>query len=636
MRVLIVRFWNWGVKHFIPYAIPGTIILALAKAGALLQNNLFIYAMIVGICVIVGLVAFNKLGEKYYPHIIGAIGFALLIQTTLIGPGLIGSDVHGEYYFYNEAINNGWDFNYPHPYNASIGTTVIAPFLTNVFRIPGYWIYKVIFPFMFAFVPFILYFVFRKEFGSKTALFAVLFFVIVPTWSMEMIALPRQMLGELMLVLCIYLVVVSKWRYRVRVPLLVVLGVLGAMFHYVMGPMIFFYLGLGCLFLVFFKRRVFPVKWLALSALLISVMGAAYYGTVAGGMPLESITGISEGYAKNIMLGETALKPKIHIADDGSVIVRLQMGEEDVDYGDDVEVEILEVEDEGNGIKLPRFITDISPLMRTAWGLDFMDVDIWGKLFRVFQYLTQLAIIIGVIRLIWTRKRYSAEYLSLCGASLVLLGACLFIPRFASLINATRMYHLVLIVLAPVFILGGMTIFRNYKLLTVGLIIPYFLFTSGFIFEATQQTDISKVNMPYSISLSDHRVDMAAVFTDNDLDVLNWANDNIDGWVYADTHNILFFSEVRYLKPYWYLVRALRTGDFSGGKHIFLSEKNNRGNFVTWRPEEWEQGFCREPTSGLRVSMSYEEVGLDKIIEEGEIIYRQGDAFIVEVRDVSD
>ena len=626
MSMLIVRLWNWGVKHFIPWAIPGFIILSLAKAGALLQNNLFIYAMIVAICIVVGLVAFNKLGEKYYPHIIGAIGFALLIQTTLIGPGLIGSDIHGEYYFYNQALNNGWDPTFPHPYNASIGTTVIAPFLTNVFRIPGYWIYKVIFPFMFAFVPFILYFVFRKEFGSKTAFFSVLFFVIVPTWSIEMVALPRQMLGELMLVLCIYLVVVSKWRYRVRVPLLMVLGILGALFHYVMGPAIFFYLGVGCLFLVFFKRRIFPVKWLGLSVLVIFVIGVTYYGSVAGGMPLESVSGISESYAKNIIFGEPASKPKIHIADDGSVVVRVEFN------GDDGELEIIEVEDEVSGIKLPRFITDISPLMRTAWGLDFMDVDIWGKLFRVFQYLTQLAIIIGVIRLIWTRKKYSAEYLSLCGAALVLLGAALFIPRFASLLNATRMYHLVLIVLAPTFILGGMVIFRNFKLLTVCLIIPYFLFTSGFIFEATQQTDISKVNMPYAISLSDHRVDMAAVFTDNDLDVLNWANDNIDGWVYADTHNILFFSEVRYLDPYWYLVRALRTGRFEGGKHIFLSEKNNRGNFVTWRPEEWEVGFCREPTSGLRVSMSYEEVGLDKVIAEGKIIYRQGDAFILEVR----
>ena len=630
MSMLIVRLWNWGVKHFIPWAIPGFIILSLAKAGALLQNNLFIYAMIVAICIVVGLVAFNKLGEKYYPHIIGAIGFALLIQTTLIGPGLIGSDIHGEYYFYNQALNNGWDPTFPHPYNASIGTTVIAPFLTNVFRIPGYWIYKVIFPFMFAFVPFILYFVFRKEFGSKTAFFSVLFFVIVPTWSIEMVALPRQMLGELMLVLCIYLVVVSKWRYRVRVPLLMALGILGALFHYVMGPAIFFYLGVGCLFLVFFKRRIFPVKWLGLSVLVIFVIGVTYYGSVAGGMPLESVSGVSESYAKNIIFGEPASKPKIHIADDGSVVVRVEFD------GDDEELEIIEVEDEVSGIKLPRFITDISPLMRTAWGLDFMDVDIWGKLFRVFQYLTQLAIIIGVIRLIWTRKKYSAEYLSLCGAALVLLGAALFIPRFASLLNATRMYHLVLIVLAPTFILGGMVIFRNFKLLTVCLIIPYFLFTSGFIFEATQQTDISKVNMPYAISLSDHRVDMAAVFTGNDLDVLNWANDNIDGWVYADTHNILFFSEVRYLDPYWYLVRALRTGKFEGGKHIFLSEKNNRGNFVTWRPEEWELGYCAEPSSGLRVSMSYEEVGLDKIIAEGEIIYRRGDAFILEVNDGSD
>ena len=79
--MLITKFWNWGVKHFIPWAIPGFIILSLAKAGALLQNNLFIFAMIGVICVVVGLVAFNKLSERYYLHIIGAIGFSLLMDN---------------------------------------------------------------------------------------------------------------------------------------------------------------------------------------------------------------------------------------------------------------------------------------------------------------------------------------------------------------------------------------------------------------------------------------------------------------------------------------------------------------------------------------------------------------------------
>lgn len=604
---MIAKLWRWGVKTFIPYAIPGFIILALAKAGALLQNNLFIYAMIVGICVVVGLVAFNKLKEPYYPHLIGAIGFALLVQTTLMSPGLIGSDIHTEYYFYYKALN-GWDVSFPNPYNTAIGATLIAPFLTNVFRIPGYWIYKVIFPFLFAFVPLLLYFVFRKEFGSKPAFFATFFFIIVPTWSMEMIALPKQMLGELMLVLCLFLVLVSKWRLTIRVPLLVVLGTLGAMFHYVMGPMILFFLGFCCLFLVFFKRRVFPVKWLSLVVVLLLIIGTTYYGLVAEGISLKCITGVTQGYIKSY--GQ-------EVETGGGYVIEFEGGK-----GAKVTEKVTEKARDTKA--MPDFLVNISPLMQTAWGLDFLDVGIWGKVFRVFQYLTQLSIVVGVIYLIKERKRYSAEYLSLCGASILLLGASIFIPRFATVINATRMYHITLLLLAPVFILGSKAIFRNFKLLTVCLIIPYFLFTSGFIFEATQQTNIGIVNMPYSISLSNHRVDMVGVFTSSDIAVRDWAIENNLDYAYADTHSLLLLWEKTIYRGESF-AEALCLGEFKEGRYIFLSERNNRCEMVTFRPKE------REPTSGMRVSHSYEAVGLDKLISEGTIIYKQGDACILEV-----
>lgn len=596
--------------------IPGFIILALAKAGALLQNNLFIFAMIIGICVIVGLVAFDKLKETYYPHIIGAIGFALLLQTTLLGPGIMGSDIHTEYYFYYTALD-GWDATLRHPYNAAIGTTVIAPFLTNAFRIPGYWIYKVIFPLLFSFVPFLLYFVFKKEFGAKNAFFAAFFFIIVPTWSMEMFSLPRQMLGELMLALCLFLVLVSKWRLKIKVPLLVVLGTLGAMFHYVMGPAIILYLGFACLLLLFFKRRVFPVKWLSLVVVALLISGGVYYSVVAQGIALDCITGISYSYAtqSKAWTGEVGTT---RATAGGEIVV---VGTEGIGEGDEIE-EVAIVEETKT---TTTFLDRTSPLIRTAWGADFLDANIWGKVFRIFQYLTQLAIVVGFVYLIKDRKKYSAEYLSFCVASILLICACMFIPKFAGLINATRFYHLAMFLLAPVFILGGKAIFRNYKLLTVCLIIPYYLFTSGFIFEATQQTDISRVNMPYAISLSNHRIDMIGVFTGNDIAVRDWAFDNNLGWIYADTHSYLLLGERVIMDPYWPISKALSTGEFEGGRYIFLSERNNQDRIVTLRPNEYE------PTSGMRVSYSYDEMGMDKLIAEGRIVYERGDACILEV-----
>jgi len=71
---------------------------------------------------------------------------------------------------------------------------------------------------------------------------------------------------------------------------------------------------------------------------------------------------------------------------------------------------------------------------------------------------------------------------------------------------------------------------------------------------------------------------------------------------------------------------------FNGGSHIFLSERNNQSGTITLRPLEWEEGYCSAPTSGMRVSYSYEEVGLDKLLENGEIVYKQGDSCILRVK----
>jgi uncharacterized membrane protein len=394
---------------------------------------------------------------------------------------------------------------------------------------------------------------------------------------------------------------------RFKVPLLVVLGTLGAMFHYVMGPLIIFYLGLSTFFLMFSKRRVFPVKWLSLVVILLLVSSIAYYGLVAKGISFECITGVSTSYLSRFL-------PFID-STHSRYIAEVQPWVDSESIGE-------------------RYISSMSPLLKTAWGADFGTANAWGKVFRVFQYVTQLCIVVGCFCLVKDRKKYSAEYLSLCLSSILLLGVCMFVPKFADIINPTRFYHIALFLLAPVFIIGGIAIFRNLKVLTMCLIIPYFLFTSGFIFEVTQQTDIGRVNMPYAVSLSNYRIDMVGVFTSNDIIVADWIADNIpDSWVYADTHSYLLLSEKKIMTPYWSIAEALRTGIFKGGRYIFLSERNNEEKIITLRPGEYEDEYCKVPTSGMRVSHSYTDVGMDKLITEGRIVYQQGDAFVLEVRE---
>jgi hypothetical protein len=77
---------------------------------------------------------------------------------------------------------------------------------------------------------------------------------------------------------------------------------------------------------------------------------------------------------------------------------------------------------------------------------------------------------------------------------------------------------------------------------------------------------------------------------------------------------------------YWRDLRAaLETREFKTGKYIFLSERNNQDQVLVLRPNTGGS------SSGRRIGYTYAEIGLDEVIAEGEIIYRQGDAFILEV-----
>lgn len=629
-----VRSW----RSWYPCALICVVMLLLAILGARLQNNLFTFGMIGVICVVIGLSGLGKLKEAYYPYLVWAIGLSLLLQSTLISAGLIGSDIHTEYYFYYQSLNYGWNYADPHPYNSAVGSTILAPILTNLLGIPGYWIFKLVFPLFFSVVPVLLYFVFRKEFGAKTAFFSALFFVIMPTWSMELIGIPRQMLGEIMLALIFLVIIVTKWRMRVKVPVIIVLGILGTVLHYIIGPMIIAYLGIGSLFLLFFKRRTLAVRGTAV--ILAVLMGSCvlYYGWVSGGMPLRLLTtglDVINNLVVRVLpsqfsfMNQDVVIPAYpyEIATESKTGYPEGMAEEldkavtmtAVDSLDPKSTETATVSN------LPEFISSTDPAVTAAWGGDFAATSPWGKVFRIFQYLTQICVVAGCVLLIRNRKKHSAEYLCFNLAATVLLGVCMFLPHFAALINATRFYHLALFMLAPVFVTGGIAIFRNYRVLALGLIIPYFAFTSGAMFELSKASDISKIDMPYSVPLSNYRVDMTGVFTENDMKVRDWAvKNNLVIDMYADTHSQLLLWEKAY--TYWRDLReALNTGEFNTGDYIFLSERNNQDKTIILRPTTGGS------STGRRTISTYSECGLDKVIARGTIVYQQGGAFVLKV-----
>ena len=577
------------------------------------------------------LCVWGRLESKTMPYLVFLLGLAFLYQATLISNGLVGTDIHTEYYFYREALN-GWDISIPHSYNTAIGTTVIAPFLTNAFGIPGYWIYKAIYPFLFAFVPLILFIIYRKEFGEKVALLGCLFFITLPTYTLEMIGLPRQMLGELMLAIVLLLVIVKPIRLRYSIPLLCVAATMGYLFHYITGPAILMYLVGASVILLFMKRRQFAVRWLLVVIVVSGVIGFGYYSQVVSGVVLDNLRGTTAYMVEKVTDGGLPSTPTIPSEPSAPSSV--------------------EPPTQPSSVEPPtqpwliKYFSSQEPLVRTALGLDFIAASASGKAFRIFQFLTQISLILGCMWLIKNRKKVSAEFIAFTLTAIALIVACVILPRFSNIINVTRFYHLALFLVSPLLVMGSLYIFRNLKLFVTLLLIPYMLFTTGVIFEATQEKDISAINLPYSIALSNERVNMIGTYTENDLIVRDWALKQDYSILLSDINGMLVISEVE--NPFTYLytpkhdfankpiendnnrwgfipypMSRLPSGNYT--YLVYLTEWNTQNEMLIFKPTWYDQ---KDSASGMRQPYSFEFVGLPGDFTE---VYRQGDAIILKV-----
>lgn len=357
--------------------------------------------------------------------LIYVVSLGLLYLTSMQGFYLVGSDIHSEYYIASR-MYNGWDINYPHLYNASISTTLIAPFISKFLSIDLIVVFKMIYPALFALVPVILYFVYRKAIGSVKAVFAVLFFIAVPVFFLEMPQLPRQQLAEVFLCIVILLMVIDiEYKTMLIAPCVALI----VMLHYTVGLLAIALL-LG-MFLVKAVNSKLRLKFIGDSkisyrgiiiTLTIGITLAAVWGmNVADNMPIRAINNIFN-------VGHVSTASTISAASDSVT-------------APDVTV-----------------AAKADNLIMTAVGLDiFNGTSVWGKIFRVVQWITQLLVILGCFRLLFRYKKYrfSSEFTSGIAASCILLLMCLTVFGFSRLLGMTRFYHVSLIFLAPIFVLGG-------------------------------------------------------------------------------------------------------------------------------------------------------------------------------------
>lgn len=490
------------------------------------------YAFIIAICVVVGLVAFGKIKPKAYPYILYGIAASMVLMTSLAGRYLVGSDIHLEYYY--ALLRAGKDVVAP-IVGIPQGTSIITYLTDNI------WVWKVVYPLIFAFVPVLLYFIFRKYLTPNRAFLASFLFIAFPAFSMELPGIVRQMIAEVLLVGVIYTVYVSNLRARLKIPILIVCSALMPLIHYAIGIIALILLGLGLF--VGQNRKLVGVMCVA-----VIITGAIYFPVAEDGAVAIKLAHIWNSW----------------------VPARLEIDAPPIEQPMFVNPEWAEHPPEVTPPDSLPFLKRYEALILSGLGFDFMETTTLGRIFRALQW-----VILGIMAYgVWVARKYK-KYWIFAGGGMVLI-LFLLIPGFSNLLNVTRFIHIALLALAPLFVMA----IKPKVVLSVLLI--YFLFTSGFVFEITKQDNIEQLTIPYNVGLSSHRLDLGASVTEDDWEVRRFINENELYPVASDIVGADFVGEVVGWRDDLHV--ALRREPVEVyGVYVFVRSRNIQdGTFTAW------------------------------------------------------
>ncbi len=456
------------------------LILTMSVLGALItrfyKNIILSLTCITLITIFIILVDYdNIIPEKCYASSIFVIAFSLLLARALVSPYLFGSDIQYEYYFAQHVQNNSyWNLFNVGNLNSMLSVNILPIAFSNLVDISFIWMYKIFFSFLYALVPVGLYYVYNAQIGPKKSFYSCIFFISFFSFFTVMLWLPRQEIAELYLALLMIVILNKKFSDFQQLALLIIFTWSLIVSHY--GTT---YIYLLYLTFVWIGTLIFRVKNAAIKFILVIIsylMAFSWFICISSASIFYSAVDI-------------ATKMSYTIFND-------LMSSNSID-------------------------ADIS----RGVGVGIMDLPVWHTLGNLWISGCQAIIVIGFLYTLIKHKemKYNKEFFLFSIVSMVLLIACIVVPHFASSLNMNRIYPIILIWLAPLFLQGIETIllmisylYKNPLLnldstkyfFTLLILIPYLLFNSGFIYEITDN--------PTNINVD--------IFSENEIDPARYSN----------------------------------------------------------------------------------------------------------------
>ena len=106
-------------------------------------------------------------------------------------------------------------------YNGMLSVVALAPIYSLISSLDLVWVFKLVYPVIFALVPVGLYQIFRRQLNDKVAFLSCFFFMSFAPFYVQMTTLARQEVAELFFVLLILLLVSKEMNQGIQSALFI-------------------------------------------------------------------------------------------------------------------------------------------------------------------------------------------------------------------------------------------------------------------------------------------------------------------------------------------------------------------------------------------------------------------------------
>ena len=453
------------------------------------DNNIILLLLIVLIALTVILAMFDVIPARLYPLAIVMIALALLFHHGFIYFHLCGRGDGGYcYYLYTLVFKNSlWDSTIGCNYNAMLSVVMLPTIYSKLLNMDGTWVIKIIYSAIYTMVPLALYQAYRKQINDKTAFLSVFFFMSFSLFYIMMREIPRQAIAELFFALFILLIVDKDMNKKIKAPLMIIFVAALAVSHYGLS---YFFMG-----------------YLIVAWLLLFLMGTT--NSQNKNTTLPTIKTLSATFIAIYLV--FALSWYMYVSS-SSVFTGI------INIGDHIYSSI--------------FADFFNPITRessilAALGMKPVRPFFWVRVNAIVQHTIEIFIIVGVIRLMAKHRelKFTREFIAMVFVSTVILLMCIVLPFFSDKMAIGRIYHITLFLLAPCCILGGETVWKyvskafrsisfkrsTYAKMCLIILIPYFLFNIGFVYEFTEHPTGNPVSF-YRLKVSNDPLEKRAYY----------------------------------------------------------------------------------------------------------------------------